>query len=162
MHRKRIEPRREERQAWTECFLLCDYARAEHGKLYIVGGGWDQIVPHRLPLEYKAYLGIKLVIRWDQIVAPALIRVELLDQDENVLGEPVYEARLEDFDGDAPAELAGLTPYLTLFMGSEVNMALAAPGSFTLKLRVNELEVASLRFMVVPPREPRQEGEEAL
>lgn len=158
MNRKRTEPQHEVRQAWTECFLLCDYARAEHGKLYIVGGGWDEIVPHQLPLEYKAYLGIKLVIRWDLIVAQALVRVELLDRDENLLGDPVLETRLEGPPVEAPAELAGLTPFLTLFMGSEVNMALAAPGTFSLKLSVNDMEVASLRFTVVPPREPEHEA----
>ena len=160
MNRKWTEPRREDRQAWTECFLLCDYARAEHGKLYIVGGGWDEIVPHRLPFDYKAYLGIKLVIRWELIVAQALVRVELLDQDGNLLGEPVAETRLEDPPIDVPAEVAELTPFATLFMGSEVNMTLTAPGVFTLRLSVNELEVASLRFRVVSPREPRQAAED--
>jgi hypothetical protein len=159
MNRKRTEPQHEDRQAWTECFLLCDYARAEHGKLYIVGGGWNEIVPHQLPLDYSAYLGIKLVMRWELFVARALVRIELLNQDGSLLGDPVSETRLERAPIEGPVELAEFTPFATVLMGSEVNMTLAAPGVFTLRLSVNELEVGSLRFRVAPPRESWQEVE---
>jgi hypothetical protein len=144
----------EDRQAWAECFLLCDYARAENGKLYIVGGGWDEIVPHELPLKYKAYLGAKLVIRWDLLTPKGKVRVELMDSDRQMLGDPVDETTIEGFPGEIPNELTGFGHlYATLFMGTEVTMELTQPGQFNLRLLVNELEVATTRFRVTPPHE---------
>lgn len=153
MHRHRTDGNRETRDVWAECFLLCDYARAERGKLDILGGGWDEIVPSQLPLDYKAYLAIKLVVRWDLIESRALVRIDLLDKDGNVLGDPVEETHIAGLPVDVPAESAGSTPFATLFMGTEVNMSLASPGTFTLRLRVNDLEVSSLRFKVAVPRD---------
>lgn len=152
------EGNRETRDVWSECFLLCDYARAEHGKLYILGGGWDEIVPDRLPLDYKAYLAIKLVVRWSLIESRALIRIDLLDTDGNVLGDPVEETQIEGSPFDVPDESAGLTPIATLFMGTEVNMTLARPGTFTLRLRVNDLEVSTLGFKVAVPHDMEQDA----
>jgi hypothetical protein len=91
---------------------LCDYARAENGKLYIVGGGWDEIVPQRLPLEYETYLAIKLVLLWEVIAEPttAIVRVELLDANDRVLGVPVFETTVEGspIDLDLPPAVVHL------------------------------------------------------
>lgn len=150
MIRKREIGPNDDRQAWAECFLLCDYARAENGKLYIVGGGWTEIVPHELPLDYKAYLGMKLAMQWELLADAANVRIELLDKDGQVLGDPVFENTFEGLSEERPAEFEDLVA--TLFFGEEVTMALSAPGLFALRLLVNESEIASTEFIVAAPR----------
>jgi hypothetical protein len=145
----------DDRYARAECFILCDYARAENGKLYIVGGGWDEIVPQRLPLEYETYLAIKLVLFWEVITHPstALVRAELLDANDRVLGDPVFETTVAGGPIDLPEELERQGRLMvSLFMGNEAKMTLTEPGLFTLRLFVNDEAIATTTFRVAPPR----------
>jgi len=144
-----------DRRARAECFILCDYARAENNKLYIVGGGWDQIVPLRLPLDYEAYLAIKLVLEWTLFTDPGsiVVRAELLDTNDQVLGDPIFEVALEGRPVDVPEEMQGQGRLmLALFMGQEAKMTLTEPGLYALRLLVNDEAIATTDFRVAPPR----------
>jgi hypothetical protein len=145
----------DDRRARAECFILCDYARAENGKLYIIGGGWDEIVPQRLPLEFETYLAIKLVLFWEVVAGPTatIIRAELLDANDRVLGDPVFETTVEGSPVDLPEELERQGRLMVaLFMGNEAKMTLSEPGLFTLRLFVNDEAIATTTFRVSPPR----------
>jgi hypothetical protein len=152
-------------RARTECFMLCDYARAENGKLYIVGGGWDQIAPRRLPLDYQAYLAVKVVLQWEIPADPVsiVVRAELLDQNDRVLGEPVFVTTLEggpleDAPPYLPEEFEGQGRLvMALFLANEAKMTLTEPGRFTLRLLVNDEPIATTEFTVTPPREATHE-----
>jgi hypothetical protein len=145
------EPPIEAQHVQAECFLLCDFARAENRKLYIVGGGWDQIVPQRLPLDHVAYLATKLVLPGELLGEPVVLRIELLDKNGQVLGEPVYESILESGPADLPIEIAERELLrLVVFMGNEVKMTLREPGLFTLRLLVNAQAIAETKFTVTP------------
>lgn len=136
-------------QAHVECFLLCDYARAENGKLHIVGGGWDRIIAQHLPLSYGAYLATKLVLPGELLEDPVRVRVDLLDNTGQVLGEPVLENTIESDPGPSSEEFAGKPRLVaTLFMGTSIMMELTQPGRFVLRLLVNDEPVASTSFMV--------------
>jgi hypothetical protein len=145
----------DDRRARAECFILCDYARAEIGKLYIIGGGWDEIVPQRLPLEFETYLAIKLVLFWEVVAGPTatIIRAELLDADDRVLGDPVFETTVEGSPVDLPEELERQGQLMVaLFMGNEAKMTLTEPGLFTLRLFVNDEAITTTTFRVATPR----------
>jgi hypothetical protein len=153
--KKETQMLNDDRRARAECFILCDYARAENGKLYIVGGGWDEIVPQHLPLEYETYLAIKLVLFWEVIAAPdsAIVRAELFDANDRVLGDPVFETTVEGGPIDLPEELERQGSLMvSLFMGNEAKMTLTEPGLFTLRLFVNDEAIATTTFRVAPPR----------
>jgi hypothetical protein len=155
----------DDRRARAECFILCDYARAENGKLYIVGGGWDEIVPQRLPLEFETYLAIKLVLFWEVVAGPTTttIRAELLDANDRVLGDPVFETTVQGAPVDLPEELEKQGNLMVaLFMGNEAKMTLTEPGLFTLLLFVNDDAIATTTFRVAPPRLDRSRINQAL
>lgn len=69
--------------------LLCDWAEAVNGKLYIMGGGWSRaVVGQPVPLA----LAIKLGVPWDEANKRIPIRVSLLTEDGkavNVDDKPV-------------------------------------------------------------------------
>ncbi len=139
----------------AECFLLCDFARAENGKLYIVGGGWGDIVPQQLPLEYESYLAIKIVLPWESIAESVTVRVELLDKSGQILGDPVFEAhlmseRVDLTDSVEDAAEQGLLA-ATLLLATGVKLALSAPGRFILRLLANDEMIAATSFVATPP-----------
>ena len=165
MARKKQTKLLNDRRARAECFILCDYARAENGKLYIVGGGWDEIVPQRLPLEFETYLAVKLVLFWEVVADPTttVIRAELLDANDRVLGDPVFETTVQGGPVDLPEELEKQGELMVaLFMGNEAKMTLTEPGLFTLRLFVNDEAIATTTFRVAPPRPDRSRINQAL
>jgi hypothetical protein len=152
--KKQTKQFNDDRRARAECFILCDYARAENGKLYIVGGGWDEIVPQRLPLEFETYLAIKIVLSWEVVAGPTatIVRAELLDANDRVLGDPVFETTVEGSPVDLPEELERRgRQMVALFMGNEAKMTLTEPGLFTLRLFVDDEAIATTTFRVAPP-----------
>lgn len=143
------------RKPRAECFLLCDYARSENGKLYIVGGGWNDIVPQQLPLDFGAYLAAKLNVPLDLLGEGASMRIDLLDRSGKVLGDPVFEVKLEaeHFESILPTEdserpVIGVAEFL---MATGVQMKIAKTGRFYLRLQVNGETMASTSFVVNSP-----------
>ncbi len=69
--------------------LLCDWAEAVNGKLYIQGGGWSRVLAGQ-PLSLS--LAIKLGVPWDEANKRIPIRVSLVTEDGkavNVDDKPV-------------------------------------------------------------------------
>ena len=116
------------RQPWAECFLLCDFARTENGKLYIVGGGWSTIVPRQLPLDYDAYLAIKLSLPWETVPDSIMIRVDLLDEQGRVLGDAVFSTTLQG-DGEPLTEPAGAANETTVVRSGKKSRSLTPNAS---------------------------------
>jgi hypothetical protein len=140
----------------AECFLLCDFARAENQKLYIIGGGWDQILPRQLPVDYVAYLATKLIVPGDLLSGAIDVRIELRDKDGELLGGPVYESTMESVPSPLPGQIESQSRLrLVVFMGTEVRMNLKQPGAYTLALVLNDRTVAETSFSVLfPPAVP--------
>ena len=143
------------RKPRAECFLLCDYARSENGKLYIVGGGWNDIVPQHLPLDFGAYLAAKLNVPLDLLREGVRIQIDLLDRQGDILGDPVSEVTLnaEQFEAMLPTEAAdrpviGVADFL---MATGVQMKIAKTGRFYLRLQVNGETMAGTSFVVNSP-----------
>lgn len=134
-------------QIRAECFMLCDVARLEHGKLYVLGGGWDRIMPDRLPMPYGFQVAIKLAVPREATTRPIDIRLGIVDE----LGRDIdaspsgLSIELEKPTPESPAEVPIMIP-----LGMEVTLVL--PGSYRLALTVNGEPIAHTRFRVTPPR----------
>lgn len=63
--------------------LLCDAAESVNGKLYILGGGWSQLLVPDQPASMS--LAIKLAVPWDQANDPHRVKAKLITDH----GEPV-------------------------------------------------------------------------
>ena len=74
--------------------LLCDWAEAVNGKLYIMGGGWTRAVAGQ-PIVLA--LAVKLGVPWEDANKRIPIRVSLLTED----GQPVKVGdRTVEIDGE--------------------------------------------------------------
>ena len=67
--------------------LLCDHAEVADGKLFINGGGWDQIPPAGAPTG----LAIIIHVPWDMANIPKVLSVSLVDQDGGPVAQPSPE-----------------------------------------------------------------------
>jgi hypothetical protein len=128
--------------------VLCDYAEAVNGKLYVMGGGWNVAFSGGGPVN--AGLAILVVCPWDQTNRRHELRVELLDGDGQVVhvsGQQV--AFTAEFELGRPP---GVKP------GSSLNAPFAwnvhglplEVGGYEWKLSIDGEPLESRAFQVLP------------
>ena len=89
--------------------ILCDYAEAISGKLYIMGGGWTICLPGPRNLA----LAIKVLVPWDKANEKHELKVMLQDGDGHTvsLGEPPNPVVVDSqFEVGRPPNIAKGTP----------------------------------------------------
>lgn len=136
----------------AECFLLCDFAQAENGKLYIMGGGWDEVAPPQFPLSFSPYVALKLVIPGTIALDSVSIRVDFVDQDGQPVGEPALDGRIRARPiTELIPDARGLLPEAPALLALSTELTLNLPGIFTLRLLVNDELIATASLRVSPP-----------
>ncbi len=143
-------------KVWVECFLLCDYASVENNKMYIVGGGWEQITPAQLPTPFTFSLAIKLVASMESAPMPMGIRIEEVDP---VANDPSGVLVGFDLEVGAPPEDIEASQ-VALMVPLTVNVLLNVPGKRVLRLVVNDEPLAFTQFRIMPPAIVVEAGEE--
>ena len=92
--------------------MLCDYAEAVQGKLYIVGGGWSEL---RGSGPADIALAVKMGLAWTDADRPIPLEAALLTEDGHPVdagGEPVrftadvQASRSEDLPPGTPLDVA--------------------------------------------------------
>ena len=61
--------------------LLCDFAEAVNGKLYVMGGGWNMLFAPNHPVNVT--VAVVLAVGWDEANRRHPLAVALLDHDGN-------------------------------------------------------------------------------
>lgn len=134
---------------WAECFLLCDYASVENGKLYIVGGGWEQVTPAQLPTPFAFYIAIKIVVDTELMRAPMRLRIDDVDPDSGQINESVTEIHLDAVPSSAELD----APEFALMLPIAVTAMAKVPGKKRFRLVVEDEVIASTQFRILPPRD---------
>lgn len=86
--------------------VLCDYAEVVNGKLYIMGGGWDQL---RANAPAQVAVALLVTVPWDQTNVQHELVLSLTDEDghEVTLGAPEPIVQKAQFEAGRPP---GVTP----------------------------------------------------
>jgi hypothetical protein len=87
--------------------LLCDAAETANGKLYVLGGGWSQVLLPNTP--FAMALAVKLAIPWDQANTRFTIEARLITED----GEPALTPEGDPIHAEGQIEVGrppGLKP----------------------------------------------------
>ena len=130
-----------------ECFLLCDYARLDNGKLYILGGAWDSIRPTTLPDSFAFMVVLKFALPAQRSLLLRGVTITIhpeasseSDHAESTTTVPVPWG--ERWDADAMA---------TSTIVMEVSLQINASGRFVVIALADDDEIARTHFRVEAP-----------
>lgn len=128
----------------VECFMLCDGAEECNGKLFVLGGGWDQLRGRGFPLtHHQLAIAIRLSVPWNDANCPQRFRIESLDEDGNdILPQPLEGT----FNVGRPATV-GVGDDLSIVLAiNMVNLIFPRPGVYVFRLLVEGEELAKTRL----------------
>jgi hypothetical protein len=125
--------------------MLCDYAEAVNGKLYIAGGGWSEL---RGSGPADIALAVKMGLAWTDADRPVPLEAALLTEDGHTVeaaGEPVrfsaevQASRSEDLPPGTPLDVAVAIRFSNLVLtpgGYRFEVSLDGQLSTTVPFRV--------------------------
>jgi hypothetical protein len=130
--------------------LLADAAAVEaSGKLYVHGGGWEQIFVHKVPAVHPS-LALVLVfeLSWDESNEDIPVHIELIDEDGHPVG---IEAEGTLNVGRPPGVKKGgpLQAPLVLPLHAVTFQKL---GGYQFRVTSGDAELVTVPFRVVPSR----------
>jgi hypothetical protein len=128
--------------------LLCDAATASEGKLYVLGGGWSQVLMPDEP--FSMGLAIQVAVPWDQTNVPHTLLAKLITADGEEVeidGNPVRGGG--DFELGRPPGLAPGTQLDAVFALNFPAIALPAD-AYVWELELDAEVVARAPFRVGP------------
>ncbi|MGH2558225.1 MAG: DUF6941 family protein [Thermomicrobiales bacterium] len=133
----------------AECFLLCDHARVQSGKIDILGGGWDRIQPASFPASHRFALAIKLGAPTALAAGEITLKIEFVSDRGDVLdfGFQDFHVRMsprQEWDLDVANEYS--LPYA---IATQVTFERA--GTYTIRLIGNDETLAHVNFAVDEP-----------
>ncbi len=133
----------------AECFLLCDHARVENTKLYVLGGGWDLISPNQFPERIRFYIAARLIVTADPV--PELdFRFQIVDENGQEAGNEPLDLHFDTTPDDVPSEFFEISFMVAL----GTNVTITEAGHYTVLLLHAKQEVARASFRVMPPPAP--------
>jgi hypothetical protein len=131
--------------------LLCDFAEEINGKLYVMGAGWDRLAANN---PSQIAVAISLDVPWDQANRPHDIKLELLDEDGNVVTPPDSDEPLAIGGKIEVGRPAGTAPGATLaaplamrFQGFQL-----PPGRYSFQFSVDGKVLSAKTFTVIDPQ----------
>jgi hypothetical protein len=125
--------------------LLCDFAEAVNGKLYIMGAGWEQV---RANAPVPVAVALIVTVAWDQTNVQHELLMELTDEDGHriTLGEPPQEVvqRVSFEVGRPPGAKPGTGQNAPLAL--RFNALPLPPGGYSFIVRIDDAEKARVSF----------------
>src|SRR5688500_12288729 len=125
--------------------MLCDYAEAVQGKLYIAGGGWSEL---RGSGPADIALAVKLGLPWTDADRPVPLEAALLTEDGHDVdasGEPVrFSAEVQ---ASRPEDLPPGTP-LDVAIAIRFGNLVLAPGGYRFEVSIDGHLSATVPFRV--------------
>ena len=126
--------------------LLCDFAEAVNGKLYIAGGGWTTVYG---PVPLDCSVALSIAVPWNQTNQKHKLLLELLGEDgQNLAGLDGNPIKIEgDFEVGRPAGVVPGNPISTTLAFRLQGLDLET-GGYSFSLKINGTEVARTQFSV--------------
>ena len=129
--------------------LLCDFAEAVNGKLYVMGGGWNVLFAPGQPVSMS--VAAIIAVPWDQTNRRHELSLDLLDVD----GAPIEIEGQEitvtgEFELGRPPGVKPGTTFNAPFVWTFAGLALGE-GNYEWKLNIDGTPVGSRPFAVTSP-----------
>ena len=134
----------------VDFLVLADYAEAINGKIYISGGGWDQLTVPSFPYQRQCGIAVGLRVEWEETNRPCDVSVAIVNDDTHAVSMR-FDGKLEAGRRPGiPVGRAQLAP-----IAFNVILAFEGPGSYAIRLAIDGDERRVLPFNVVSPQAVR-------
>ena len=137
----------------VEFVVLADHVEAVHGKLYMMGGGWENIAVHDFESPVTLEIAVSVLVPWNATNKPHPISVTVETADGEVLGS---------VDGNI---LAGRPPTIEHGATQRTMLAMKMPvtlpdaGTYVVVATLNEEVGKRVTFRAIPAHPPAQVGQ---
>ena len=129
--------------------LLADAVQVVHGKLYLLGGGWDSLFVADFPARYPSIgVGLRVRVPWSWTDRVLVIGVDLQDEDgQRILPtKPLKQGvRVARPEGIPEGTDVGVARSFTFN-----NLTIPAEGAYSFVVSLNDETASRLRFSVRP------------
>jgi Family of unknown function (DUF6941) len=129
----------------VHALLLADFVQAVDGKLYMLGGGWNVLNVATFPASHTVGIGVAIDISWNETNERHHADLLVEDADGTAFESPRVGIDFET--GRPPGHPVGTDQRLVFAVNGPIEIA--APGSYSIVLRVSETELGRTRFQVV-------------
>jgi hypothetical protein len=130
----------------TEWIILADYAEVINGKVYMTGGGWNNLTLQQLPAEHAFGVAVAFSIPWEACNERHPIKILIVGPD----GEQLANVEGEVEVGRPPGILVGSAQRVPLAFNARAEFA--ALGTFVIKTYVHDELSKEARFNVLEGR----------
>ena len=126
--------------------VLADAASAAEGKLYIHGAGWDTVRALQFPAIHHAIaVAMRLRVGWHETNQQHVLQVDLADADEQSLLPDLFRSEI---NVGRPPHLEPGEEQVMPIVVNFVNISFAKPGTYVIKVLLNEQVVSRSPFTV--------------
>lgn len=73
----------------VEFLILADGAQAVAGKLYLLGGGWDQYRAHSFPVQAPLGIALGLTVPWQETNQKHSVELSIINEDGDSVAPPM-------------------------------------------------------------------------
>jgi hypothetical protein len=135
----------------VDFMMLADGAQAVGGKLYVLGGGWTNLLVPELPGRPQAPFAVALgiTVPYNLTNRRFTLALELADSDSNRVGD-VFTAEFEQ--GRPPGLRPGATQ--SILIGINAHPEFPAPGRYNFSASIDGEPLKSVPFEVVAQAPP--------
>jgi hypothetical protein len=150
-------PRRRKRQglplprSHVEYLLLADKVEVLNRKLYMMGGGWDNIVPASYERPVSISIACGVVVPWNETDDTHKLTVTLEDADGQQIVPPL-SASIKT--GRHPALEPGASTHLPFAIA--VELILPGPGSYTVRASMDDNNESARSFTFYARERPKR------
>lgn len=146
-----VQQLRELNELQVETLMIADRAEAVNGKLYVMGGGWDQLNVPDLQQAQPVSFAITVLIPRTATNRLHRLQVRIEDEDSNPIGA---EAQIEFSVSRAP--LGGIGPQRAVLAMPALPVLFPRYGTYLAKAEIPGLPVRMVLLHVVNPSNPAQ------
>ncbi len=134
----------------VEWLILADAAQVVGGKLYLLGGGWDQIIVNKaFPIDQRMALALGINVPWNETNQKHNLEIEIVSEDVATEETKSLMKMGGQFEIGRPAGIRqGQEQRFQMAMDMTIKIATA--GTKTVIARIEGQEVKRVVFNVAP------------
>jgi hypothetical protein len=132
----------------VEWLIIADSAQVVGNKLYLLGGGWDNLAVNApFPIDQRMGVALSIKVPWNETNLKHLFEIEIISEDSNTEAPKSLMKANGQFEiGRMPGIILGQEQRFQLAL--DMTLKIEAPGTKTIIARIEGQEMKRLSFYV--------------